>query len=173
MDVSAARKLVEQQILSRLDGFSIMDSATAEYDFGWLFYYQTDAYIGSGDFRDMAVGHGPVFVDRTMGRIFETGSAYSKEHYIEAYLACGDPLAEPTAKIRISGWNVGANKVATTMYIKEVSGLGLQEAKNIVDKILSGEAATFTVHTPDKASEAVKVIQGYNFICSQLWSNQC
>ncbi len=173
MNINEAQKLVEDQVLSKLDNCSIMCDETIEYGFGWVFFYQTDSYIQSKDFRDMTVGHGPVIVDKTTGKLFETGSAHLTEQYVETFVACGDPFAEPTNRLEVSGWKEGANKVATTKYIKEVSGLGLKESKNIVDTALSNEPITFSVSSPAQAKEAVGVICGYNFFCRQLWSNQC
>jgi hypothetical protein len=40
---------------------------------GWGFYYQSRAYLETGDFRAMLVGQGPVVV-RDDGRIIERGS---------------------------------------------------------------------------------------------------
>jgi ribosomal protein L7/L12 len=121
----------------------------------------------------MMVGQGPVIVDRHTGQLFETGSAYPTEHYVKAYTACGNPLAEPTSYIQMSGWQKGANKVAVTGYIKHTTNFGLKDAKELVDKVLDDNVVSFQVSSPEKATEAVKIIGSYGFKCRQLWSNQC
>ncbi|MCJ2188529.1 YrhB domain-containing protein [Novosphingobium beihaiensis] len=50
---------------------------------GWSFFYQSQAYIASGDFGEMLVGQGPVIICDD-GRIIEGGSL---NHDPEALLA--------------------------------------------------------------------------------------
>ena len=121
----------------------------------------------------MYVSHGSVFLDKRTGVFFETGSCKSTEEYIEAYQACGDPNAELTNFVELYGWREGANKVSTTGHIKHIMGLGLKDAKGIVDSVLNGETISFEVSSQDEAINAVKIIDGYGFNCIRLWSNQC
>jgi hypothetical protein len=44
------------------DEFGVVDNETI--DEGWLFYYNSKAFIESGNFRDALAGNGPIFVDR-------------------------------------------------------------------------------------------------------------
>jgi ribosomal protein L7/L12 len=118
------------------------------------------------------VGHGSVIVAKKTGVVYETGSAYPTEHYVKAFSACGDPFAELTVNVNVSGWREGANKVSTTKLIKKVSGLGLKEAKNVVDQALTGNPTSFSVSSVEEAKEVVIQIENYGFKCSQLWSTR-
>ena len=73
----------------------IIDDQTEEYEFGWVFYYNSARYIETKDVKDMLVGHGPLLVDRNSSEIIETGSAHSAEFYINNYVSTGNPHQEP------------------------------------------------------------------------------
>ena len=57
--------------------------AEQEYDFGWVFDYNTQKYVESGDILESLVGNVPLFVDRSDGHIYTTsGSGYSRQEHI-------------------------------------------------------------------------------------------
>lgn len=92
MNREDAQKLVESEI-SRLQDphdpieFVVLEDETIEKPWGWVFFYQSKAYLESGDFRDMVGGNAPYIVNRQTGAITETGTAYDIEHYINEYEA--------------------------------------------------------------------------------------
>jgi hypothetical protein len=45
------------------DEFAIVGNEAI--DEGWLFYYNSKAFIETGNFRDALAGNGPIFVDRS------------------------------------------------------------------------------------------------------------
>jgi hypothetical protein len=59
---------------------------TIEFELGWVFFYQTKAYIESRNYQDAAVGNAPIIVDKRDGTIQVTGTAYPAKRYIEDYL---------------------------------------------------------------------------------------
>lgn len=65
--------------------FAIVENATREFEFGWVFFYENSEYLESGDEMDRAVGNAPVLIDRTSGEVHVTGTARSVDDYIEAY----------------------------------------------------------------------------------------
>lgn len=71
----------------------ILDSETLEFSWGWVFFYNSTAYIQSGNDVDKIAGNAPVIVERESGRLFETGTAYAIESYIESYEKTGSPNA--------------------------------------------------------------------------------
>lgn len=95
--IDQARALVEHAISDWPMPMAIVDSHTAEFDFGWTFNCQSEAFIRSGDMLDIAVGHGPFLVDRFMGALWPTGSAIPQEKLVENYRATGDPNRDPLA----------------------------------------------------------------------------
>ena len=52
---------------------SMMPNSPERLSGGWAFYYQSTAYVETGNFNRMLVGHGPVVI-RDDGEIIEGGS---------------------------------------------------------------------------------------------------
>jgi len=55
------------------------------HDFGWLFYYNSAVFVETGEIGHLLVGNGPYLVERERGRVFETGTAYPVDHYLELH----------------------------------------------------------------------------------------
>lgn len=173
MTLKEAQQIVEEKVMKDRTGCALMTEYTEEHRTCFTFIYQSSAYLKSKDMLDMVVGHGPILVDKNTGNIFETGSAYSTEHYVNAFESCGDPFASPTDQIRVQGWQIGARKIPATKFIKEVSGLPLNTSKKIIDDALDENPTTFSVSNTHTTIEVVTKLNEYGFICKQLWSNQC
>jgi hypothetical protein len=62
---------------------------------GWVFFYQTNAYLNHGRFEDMAGGNAPIIVDRMSGEIKVTGTAKPIEEYLDEYEATLPPARQP------------------------------------------------------------------------------
>jgi ribosomal protein L7/L12 len=172
MNIQEAQILVEEKVISRAPDCAVIEEATEEYDKCFVFYYQSKKYIESNDILDMLVGQGPVLVDKITGDIFETGSAYSTEHYVAAFEACGDPYGEPGSTIVITGWQEDANKVSATKLVKQATGAGLAEAKQIIDSVMGGNKATITVLDIDRLPDIVEELSSLGFNSKQLWHTQ-
>lgn len=173
MNQIEAKSIVEKTVMDNKHGFSLMESYTKEYSTCFVFYYQNDAYIKSGRFQDMSLGQGPVIVCKKTGKVFETGSAYSTEHYISAFEACGDPHGVPTSKIVISSGSEGENAVKAIRCLKAASGCGLSEAKSKIDEVLKGNSVVVELTSVDKVTSTLSTLKLHGFECVQLWSNQC
>ena len=63
----------------------IVDEHTIEKDWGWVFFYSTDRYVETGDFRYALVGNAPVIVNRYTGERIITGTGKPIEQYIRKY----------------------------------------------------------------------------------------
>lgn len=63
----------------------INDVATEEHDFGWVFFWNTRAYLIENDFSAALGGNAPLIVSRKDGSIHTTGTALRTSHYIEEY----------------------------------------------------------------------------------------
>jgi len=90
MDKKEAQKLVETDLNEKTDQHNpvecvILENKTIEKDWGWVFFYQSKAFIKSNDFMDMLAGNAPYIVNRTTGELYITGTAYPIEHYIKEY----------------------------------------------------------------------------------------
>jgi hypothetical protein len=58
---------------------------TDEYDFGWVYYYNSEEYKEFGDFLHSLVGNAPLIVDRATCKLYSTGTARPVEYYVEEF----------------------------------------------------------------------------------------
>jgi hypothetical protein len=58
---------------------ALLDDQTLERDFGWVFFYNSQRYLESQDFRDMLAGNAPIVVTKIDGRVHVTGTALQLE----------------------------------------------------------------------------------------------
>lgn len=63
----------------------ILEEQTIEKSWGWVFFYQSKAFVETGEFRKMLGGNAPIIVNRNTGELFHTGTAHDIEHYINQY----------------------------------------------------------------------------------------
>jgi len=60
-------------------------SHVTEYEFGWMFFYNSREFLETGDDRYSLVGNAPFIVEKTVGRLYVTGTAHDVEHYVQEY----------------------------------------------------------------------------------------
>lgn len=63
----------------------LLNDATLEFDFGWVFFYNSKDYVETGNYSSMLAGNAPLIVDRTTSTIHVTGTANSIDYYIDQY----------------------------------------------------------------------------------------
>ncbi len=63
----------------------LVKEATIERDFGWVFHYNSRAYLETRELRHHLAGNSPFIVDRRDGSIHVTGTAKPVEFYISEY----------------------------------------------------------------------------------------
>ncbi|WP_435274897.1 YrhB domain-containing protein [Psychrobium sp. nBUS_13] len=89
MNREEAKIIVEKELESNTDFSStpcaVLDDETIEREWGWVFFYQSQAFIESGDFRDMVGGNAPIIINKNNGLLTYTGTAHDIEHYINEY----------------------------------------------------------------------------------------
>ena len=90
MNKSEAIALVEDELENSKDKSNpidciILNDQTIEKEWGWVFFYQSEKYIESKDFRDMLAGNAPIIVDKSSGKLSYTGTAREIEFYINEY----------------------------------------------------------------------------------------
>ena len=73
---------------------ALMDEETISGDFGWVFFYQSKAYLESGNLSDMLLGNAPIIVSRLDGTLHQTGTEHSVEVYIANFGRTGNPHEE-------------------------------------------------------------------------------
>ena len=173
MDKYKAKRIVESKVMENHPDCSIMDESSKEFSSCFVFYFQSKKFIESGNFGEMYVGQGPIIVCKETGDLFETGSAHSTEHYVNAFELCGDPFGEPTDKISIHGWSEGASAVKAIKCIRKVTDLGLSDAKSKIDQVLNSNGAVIKLTSIDIVDSTISTLGEIGFKSSQLWSNQC
>jgi hypothetical protein len=89
MNLAEAEKLVLSELVNQsMSGgidCEILKGETIEKNWGWVFFYQSAAFLKSGDFRDMLGGNAPIIINKLTGKLIHTGTAYEIEHYIKEY----------------------------------------------------------------------------------------
>jgi hypothetical protein len=56
---------------------------TREEPFGWVFFYQSVAFLRSGETRNRLAGNSPLVVFRDTGEVRATGTAHPLDYYLE------------------------------------------------------------------------------------------
>ena len=72
----------------------ILEDKIEEYEFGWVFYYNSEMFIKTGDYIHALAGNTPLIVDRKTKEIIVTGTAHKTEFYINNYKKHGNPHYE-------------------------------------------------------------------------------
>jgi hypothetical protein len=63
----------------------LANSETLDKSFGWVFFYNSKAYLETGDFGSMLGGNAPFIVNKSNGEVVITGTAKPVEDYIADY----------------------------------------------------------------------------------------
>lgn len=68
----------------------LVEEATIEGDFGWVFFWTSRAYLETEDDRYALIGNAPILISRRDGSLHETGTAYPIEVFIENFNRTGN-----------------------------------------------------------------------------------
>jgi hypothetical protein len=63
----------------------VVDSATIEKPWGWVFFYESRRFLETGDDSSRLLGNAPIIVNAESGIAADTGTAHPVEHYIAEY----------------------------------------------------------------------------------------
>ncbi|MGD9589008.1 MAG: hypothetical protein AB7Q37_01920 [Pyrinomonadaceae bacterium] len=148
-----------------LDGFKLVltSEATIENDFGWVFFYNSNDPV-----RVPIAGNAPFIVERDAGNVLPTGTAYPIEHYIDNYRVTGDPLGHLGKTLRLSGFNHGARKIEATKALREHLGIGLGDAKRIVDDCIDGGTIEVTAMSEEDVAALDTKLKAALFVSERL-----
>jgi len=147
----------------------VMRDATLEYDFGWVFFYNSRKYLETKKSEHMLAGNAPLIVEKSSGRIVETGTAEPIETYVEAFRKSGDPHARPGVSVRIYGWTRGATAIDGIQVLRRFSMLRLADAKTQLERVLAGGESTVSARSVDAATDMVNQLSAHNFLAEQLY----
>jgi hypothetical protein len=124
-----------------LSAFSpvILDASIEEFEAGWIFYYQSQAFVETREPAEALVGNAPLFVPRVSGPPQFISYHRPTWESVDAFLYCGNANARPRPEVDLVGWREGAQKVSATQAIRASSSLGLAAAHDVVDRCTRGE----------------------------------
>lgn len=57
-----------------------------EFEYGWVFFYQSKEYLRTGDIFDALGGNAPIIINKYDGSLHITGTAHPVEKYISDYV---------------------------------------------------------------------------------------
>jgi hypothetical protein len=138
LDYHQARELALAEInqphpyaLERLE-MVILDHATIEEDFGWVFFYNSKKFLDTGELRYALGGNGPVIVNRYTGEIRRYGAADLPEVYIAQYR---EEFAPGSNQWELIVTDCGSSLVRTLSHIRDVLGLSVQEVGELRQRL--------------------------------------
>ena len=70
----------------------VLDDQTVERPYGWVFFYQSRAYLKTRQPTLALRGNAPVIFNRISGEYHVTGTAEPLEHYIAEYESTLSPI---------------------------------------------------------------------------------
>lgn len=89
-----AQKLAEQELGIRERSIQSGDAMTLqineqhirEFEYGWIFPYNSKQFIETGNIMFSLAGNGPLLVDKLTGKVWQTGSSHPIEYFVDLYL---------------------------------------------------------------------------------------
>lgn len=69
----------------------LLSEFTLEGAWGWMFFYDSRAFVEAGILSAALAGNAPVIVSRGDGSLHVTGTAFPPARYIDNFIATGDP----------------------------------------------------------------------------------
>ena len=139
--------------------------------YGWVFSYQSKAYLETGSPTCLLAGNAPILVDRHSHRLFDLGTAYPEEYYVENYLTHGDPHFD---RQPAEGWveltclTETIDKVAAIRIIRRFNMLGLRDVKQLVEDCLAGKSRELQCASDMDALELAEELDALGVTAKQL-----
>ncbi|MDO5971604.1 hypothetical protein Q4Q35_17505 [Flavivirga aquimarina] len=168
MTKEEAEKLVQEHLTKNLKGFSVISESTMESESCFAVFYQSDKYLKSNKFEDIAVGQGPTIVSKIDSKLFETGSGRFVEDSIESFEKYGDPyLEKDNSKIILSlVKNKNFDLKSMIALLKKTTNKGILESKQILTDLIDGG----TIHFENNLTEDdFQELSEFGFTVDYAW----
>lgn len=94
-------------------------------------------------------------MERETGRLLVTGTACSTETYIERYLETGDPHGELSRRVALEATAADLDKLSAIQAVRDLAGLGMLEAKVLVDRSMKGETVIIVTADAETAGQLI------------------
>jgi hypothetical protein len=102
--IQQARAIAADHLSAVTPPVDIIDVATQEHEFGWVFFYDSRRYLETGEFSCRLAGNAPLLIERLSGRLWTLGTARSLDFYLDNFRRSGDPHARPGPTVMLLGW---------------------------------------------------------------------
>jgi len=63
----------------------LIENTVIEFEYGWIFCYQSQEFIKTNNFNEMISGNAPLLVDKYDGIVFVTGTGKDINAYMSIY----------------------------------------------------------------------------------------
>ena len=90
IDETEATNRAREYVAAMDESFALIEEATQEEPFGWVFFYNSAKYVETGDPLDGLGGNAPLVVFRDTGAIEVTGTAAPVEEYLAPIRAASE-----------------------------------------------------------------------------------
>ncbi|WP_107497387.1 YrhB domain-containing protein [Thalassobius sp. I31.1] len=107
-------------------------------EYGWVFSYQSEAFMRTGELQDALVGNAPILVDKNTHDVHVLGTGLPAECYVENYIACGDPYKFLGKRVLLTGWQHDAQKIKAFRVIRKNTDLSMTATKSCVEDCVRG-----------------------------------
>ena len=164
-----AKRLGAQKVGATEDGpNSILDHATIEKPWGWVFFYESRRFLENRDQSHRLVGNSPIIVNRMTGGIFETGTAHSIQFYLQNFEATGDPHKRLGRQFEIRPRNGTRNSVGAARILAKGTLIGVGQAKRGLESSTASTPMLASASSPAKAAELCDQIRKLGYDCIQI-----
>lgn len=92
-------KLKEIEKFSGVE-LAVLKSETIEFEYGWMFFYQSRKFVETGDEGALVGGNAPIIIDKFNSSLHTTGTRLGERFYIENYCKYRDDPSLFKQKIR-------------------------------------------------------------------------
>ena len=80
----ALNKLKEIETKSNIK-VALLEADSISFEYGWVFFYQSEEFVRTGDESKLVGGNAPILVDKFNNIVLHTGTSKPTENYIEIY----------------------------------------------------------------------------------------
>jgi hypothetical protein len=150
------------------DSLVVLDKATIEKPWGWVFFYTSRLWQETGDDRYLIGGNAPFIVERESGRMLVLGTALPLEHYIAFYEKYGDPHFQPGPGLRLVAGPKDVDRVAVTKLLRDRCGVGLLVARQQIDDCVAGRKPCVTASGVSSANTLAQELESLGFVVEKL-----
>ena len=173
INVEAARKIATAHVRglgneAKLE-LTLVEEPIASDHYGWVFGYNTTAYLETNSFSFALAGNAPLLVEKSTGILRSLGTAYPVEYYINNYIEFGDPHAEASRQIELfSHDDQNIRPIEAIKLIRSECGIGLEKARIAFEDCVSDGSPILELENPDAAQQMVISLKTCGILAKRL-----